>query len=171
MTGIAKQYALAVFSLAKEKGNELEFLSVLQEFSNQLDEEMIKFFTHPKISRDIKKGTLEKSVKEPLLLNLLKVLIDNDRFDIIEACTLAYQDILDEMNKVMQVKVYSNKPLTQVNIDKIKKKLKSTYQRTIEIQEEIDHTILGGFRLEFEGNVIDETINRKLDDMHSSLLD
>ena len=106
-----------------------------------------------------------------MLLNLLKVLIDNDRFDIIEACTLAYQDILDEMNKVMQVKVYSNKPLTKVNIDKIKKKLKSTYQRTIEIQEEIDQTILGGFRLEFEGNVIDETINRKLDDMHSSLLD
>ena len=49
MTGIAKQYALAVFSLAKEKGNELEFLSVLQDFSNQLDEEMITFFTHPKL--------------------------------------------------------------------------------------------------------------------------
>lgn len=171
MTGIAKQYALAVFSLAKEKNKELEFLTVLQQFSDQIDEETLKFFTHPKISREIKKGTLEKTVKEPLLLNLLKVLIDNDRFEITPACALAYQDILDEMNKVMQVKVYSNKPLTKINLDKIKNKLKTTYQRNIEIQEELDKTILGGFRLEFEGNVIDETINRKLDDMHTSLLD
>lgn len=171
MAGIAKQYALAVFSLAKEEKREEEFLSALKSFADQTDFETLKFFRHPKISKEIKKGTLDKVVKDNLVKNLLKVLVDNDRFDLIEPCVEAYQEILDELNQVMKVKVYSNVALTKTNINKIKKKLNTDYQRKVEIEELIDESILGGFRLEFEGNVIDETINRKLEDLQSSLLD
>ena len=49
MTGIAKQYALAVFSLAKENKREIEFLMALENFASGIDEETQKFFAHPKI--------------------------------------------------------------------------------------------------------------------------
>ncbi|XMB71832.1 ATP synthase F1 subunit delta [Mycoplasmatota bacterium WC30] len=169
MTGIARQYALAVFSLAKELDKELIFKDLLDKFSQDLDEETYKFFAHPKISRIEKKEMLEKVVNDKLLLNFLKVLVDNDRFSIITALVIAYQEILDELNKVMKVKVFSKKPLTKSNLEKIEKKLKNTYNRNIEIDVEIDSTIIGGFRIEFEGNVIDETINKQLDDLKSSL--
>lgn len=171
MAGIAKQYALAVFSLAKEEKRCEDFLDSLKNFVNQTDEETLNFFRHPKISREIKKGTLDKAVSDNLVKNLLKVLIDNDRFDLISDISDAYQEILDEINQVMKVMVYSKEPLTKQNINKIKKRLNTDYQRIVEIVELKDETILGGFRLEFEGNVIDETINRKLDDLQSSLLD
>jgi F-type H+-transporting ATPase subunit delta len=169
MTGIANQYALAVFSLAKEQGKELEFSILLSDFAKNITEETQKFFAHPKISKIEKKTILENVVKDCLLLNFLKVLTDNDRFSLIEAVAFAYKDILDKLNKIMKVVVFSKKSLTKTNLEKIKKKLKSTYQRRIELEEVIDETIIGGFKVEFEGNVIDETINKQLEDLKSSL--
>jgi len=171
MTGIAYQYALAVFSLAKESGNEEKFLDELKKFADSLDESTEKFFIHPKIEMKDKVDVLNKAVKDHLLGNFLKVLVENDRFMIIKAVVMAYQDILDNIHKVMNVMIFSNKPLTETNIVKIKNKLSKTYNRTIEVKTAIDDKIIGGFRIEFEGNIIDETINRQLDDMRSSLLE
>jgi F-type H+-transporting ATPase subunit delta len=169
MTGIANQYALAVFSLAKEAGKEIEYDVLLNEFAKSITEETQKFFAHPKISKLEKKSMLEEVVKDKLLLNFLKVLVDNQRFSLVEAVALAYKDILDDLNKVMNVTVISKKPLTEVNLERIKKKLKSTYQRRVDLEEVIDESIIGGFKIEFEGNVIDETINKQLTDLKSSL--
>jgi len=171
MTGIAYQYALAVFSLANEKGQAKDFHEKLKGFAESLDGESVKFFVHPKIEMKDKVAVIDKTVGEPLLGNFLKVLVENDRFSLVEAIVMAYQDILDNLNKVMKVVIYSNKPLSKTNIEKIKEKLSKTYNRTIEAETAIDETILGGFRIEFEGNVIDETINRHLENIRSSLLD
>ena len=171
MTGIANQYALAVFSLAKQEKKEVEFLTILENFASGIEEKTNKFFAHPKISRLDKKTMLENVLQDKLLLNFIKVLVDNDRFFLIQAIVLEYKNILDKLNKLMNVVVISNNPLTKVNLEKIRKKLKSTYNKKIEIKEEIDKSIIGGFRIEFEGNIIDETINRQLEDIKSTLID
>ena len=169
MTGIANQYALAVFSLAKEKNIETSVLELLEKFVKGIKPETYKFFAHPKISKSNKLDMLEKVIENKFLLNFLKVLVDNDRFSIIEAISLAYKDILNELNKVMNVKVISKKHLSKTNLNKIKTKLKDKYFKNINIIEELDDSIIGGFRIEFEGNVIDETINKQLDSIKSSL--
>ena len=169
MTGIARQYALAVFSLAKEQEKTDEFNIILNNFVKGIDDEASKFFSHPKISKKNKKAVLDEIVKNPLLLHFTKVLVDNDRFLLIQAIALAYKDILDELHKVMNVTVHSKKKLTKSNLEKIAKKLEMTYKRKVNIKEEIDSSILGGFRIEFDGNVLDETINRQLDNFKSSL--
>jgi len=114
---------------------------------------------------------VEETAQDSLLIHFLKVLIENDRIPLIDAITMAYKDILDDIHKVMQVKVLSKTPLKKENINKIKEKLSKTYGRTVELETVIDPSIIGGFRLEFEGNIIDETINKQLDYMKSSLLE
>jgi len=104
-------------------------------------------------------------------MNFLKGLVENDRFDLIEAVILYYQGILDDLDKVMVVKVISNKALSKENLDKIKARLNKQYQRSIKTEKVIDPNIIGGMRIEVEGNVIDETINRQLEQMKSSLLE
>jgi F-type H+-transporting ATPase subunit delta len=169
MTGIAHQYALAVFSLARESKREFDFIDCLNDFVCGLSEETYKFFAHPKISKAEKKAVLASVIKDLLLLHFVKVLVDNDRFSIIEAIKLSYKDILDNLNKVMNVTVVSNKQLTESNLDRIIKKLKKTYNRNIVIQTQIDTNIVGGFRIEFDGNIIDETINKQLAELKASL--
>ncbi len=169
MTGIAHQYALAVFSLAKESKREFDFIDGLNGFVSGLSEETYKFFAHPKITKAEKKAVLETVIKDLLLLHFVKVLIDNDRFSIIEPICLSYKDILDDLNKIMKVTVISNKKLTESNLDRITNKLKKTYHRNIVIQTQLDPTIVGGFRIEFDGNIIDETINKQLAQLKASL--
>lgn len=171
MTGIANQYALAIFSLAKEAKRELEYISLLEMLAKEMNEETQKFFAHPKISKAKKKEMLENIIEDKLLLNFMKVLVDNDRISLIQAISLAYKDILDDLNKVMKVTVISKQPLTKTNLNKIAKKLNAKYNRKIEIEEEIDENIVGGFKIEFEGNVIDETINKQLEDFKASLIE
>jgi F-type H+-transporting ATPase subunit delta len=171
MTGIANQYALAVFSLAKEENREEDFVLLLEKISNEISEDSLKFFAHPKISKAEKREFLTNVIEDKLLLNFLKVLVDNDRISLLKAITLAYKDILDDINKTMVVKVISNGPLTKSNLERISKKLSATYNRKIKIIEEADKTIIGGFRLEFEGNILDETINKQLEDLKTSLVE
>lgn len=171
MTGIAYQYALAVFSLAKEVDKEEAFKEALSEFAKGMNEDQYKFFAHPKIDKNDKRKVIDDIVKDSLLKNFIKVLIDNDRISLIEAILVSYQEILDELNKVMNVKLFSNSKMTSSNLNKIKVKLKKTYNRTVEIEELIDEKIIGGYRIEFEGNVIDETINKQIDNIKSSLLE
>ncbi len=171
MTGIAYQYALAVFSLAEETSRHEEFKQVLASFAESADEDMYKFFAHPKIERSQKIALLNETVSDTLLSNFLKVLVENDRFELLDAIVMAYQDILDNLHKVMQVTVFSKEKLSKENIAKIEAKLEKAYQRKVEFEFVIEDTIIGGIRIEFEGNVIDETINKQLDELKSSLLE
>ncbi len=171
MTDIAYQYALAVFSLADEAKKAEDFKVKLSQFVEEMDDEQHKFFSHPKIDKRDKIAIVERVVKDQLLKNFIKVLIDNDRVSLIEAILVSYQEILDTIHKVMQVQVYSGKAISKENIEKIKAKLSKSYNRNIEINTKIDTAIIGGYRVEFEGNVIDETINRQLDNLKSNLLE
>lgn len=170
MTDVDKQYARAVFSLALERNEVVALYDDLLAFVNSLDEDTWKFFLHPKIEKSNKKQIITEVIKNSLLVNFVKVLIDNDRFELLESISYAYLELLNEMNKVVEVKVFSNKALTKENITKIKKSLENKIMKKVKITEEIDNTIIGGIRIVYEGNIIDQTINSSLEAIKSSLL-
>lgn len=169
MTGIAKQYALAVFSLAEETKSEASFKTKFSAFIEKIDDEAQQFFNHPKIAKKEKQDILAKLVEDKLLLNFLKVLIDNDRFSLLEAIDIAYQELLDAKNKIKQAKVYTSKKLSQQNVDKIRVFLEKKYDASFHVDVILSPEIIAGFRIEFEGNVIDETINKQLENLKLSL--
>lgn len=171
MTGIAYQYALAVFSLADDAGKSETFKDNMTIFAKSVDEEAMKFFTHPKIDKAQKHVVIEQAVEDKLLVDFLKVLVDNDRFLLLDAICMAYQEILDNIHKVMNVTIYSASSLSEKNLKKIESKLAKDYGRTIQSETIIDPAIVGGIRIEFEGNVIDQTINKQINDIKSSLLE
>lgn len=171
MTDTAKQYALAVFSLALENKEVKKFADEFKTFVDGLDEEVKKFFGHPKITKDQKKELIDNIIKEKLLVDFLKVIVDNNRFELIESIYYSLMELVNDMNKVMEINVFTNKKLSKENLEKIKAKLGKSYQRGIKVNELIDEKIIGGIRIEYEDKVIDNTINRHLLDLKSSLKD
>ncbi|MGD9964042.1 MAG: ATP synthase F1 subunit delta [Candidatus Izemoplasmatales bacterium] len=170
MTDVEKQYARALFSLALEK-NEVD--NVYQEmfaFLQSTDLKTKEFFLHPKIAKKDKHEIIEKTLTNNLLVNFLKVLIDNDRFILLDNIVYAYLDLINEMNEVVEVKITTNTSLSKNNIEKIKKNLETKLLKKIKIIEELDETIIGGIRIEYLGNVIDETVNSSLENMKQSFL-
>ena len=170
MTDVEKQYARANFSLALEKNEVDKVYQEMFAFLQSTDLKTKEFFLHPKIAKKDKHEIIEKTLTNNLLVNFLKVLIDNDRFILLDNIVYAYLDLINEMNEVVEVKITTNTSLSKNNIEKIKKNLETKLLKKIKIIEELDETIIGGIRIEYLGNVIDETVNSSLENMKQSLL-
>jgi F-type H+-transporting ATPase subunit delta len=169
MNYIANQYALAVFSLACEQNTEKAFLSEWTKIIDSLDENTLKFFIHPGISKNDKKQVVDHSIENTLVKNLLFVLIDNRRLDLLQAIATEYLQLLNNRQKILEVKVYSKNALTNDQILNLKEKLAKEHQREIKIINQMDSNIIAGIKLEYEGYIVDETLNRQLDDLKTHL--
>ena len=169
MTDVERQYARAVFLLALERKEVDEVYSELKNFIKSLDTETRQFFLHPKIDKQDKQNVIEKAIKNQLLVNFLKVIIDNDRFDLLETISYAYLDLINELNETVEVHVFSNQALTDENINKIKNNLEQKLLKKVKITQTIDSSIIGGIRIVFQGKIIDQTINSSLEKMKQTL--
>ena len=170
MSYVAFQYGEALFSLALER-NELD--TVLEEFSafeSSIDEDIYKFLNHPKITKKNKKDIISKAVTNKLVLHLAYVLIDNLRIDMITDVLKEYKKLYDNQNKVLKVEVYVNRKLTKEQESQLITNLKKKLNRNVELLSIVDETIVGGMRVEYEGMVLDETINNYLQSLKANLL-
>lgn len=166
---VAFQYAEALFSLALEKNqvdlihDGLKAIDVIQ------DEDVYKFLNHPKVHKRDKKKVFEKGLENQLLKNFMFVLIDNNRIDLIVEVLDEYQKLVDNQNKIMNVTVFSQKLLSISDLNKLKNNLAMKHGRKVKIENVVDETIIGGLRIEYEGNVMDNTINNYLETLKHNL--
>jgi F-type H+-transporting ATPase subunit delta len=169
MDGREKEYALAVFALAKEQKSEQALFTQLTSFCNALDDSTRNFFRHPKITKQAKKDVLSKSDLDKLLLHLLFVLVDNRRFEWLDEILKQYEKLLLLANSVLKLVVTSKTPLSQEAIESLQAKYALLHSRTVQIETHLDATLLGGLKIEYDGYVEDRTINRYLSDLTQSL--
>ena len=99
----------------------------------------------------------------------LNVLIDNSRIDLLEDALEEFGKIVNNQNKVLEVKAFSGKKLTEAQKTQIIANLGKKYNRKIELELIVDESIVGGLRLEYEGNVHDDTINNYLHGLKANL--
>lgn len=169
MSYVAFQYSEALFSLALE---EKSLDSVLEDFiaiTKSLDKEIYTFLNHPKITKTQKKEIVNKAVSNSLLRNFINVLIDNSRIDLLEDTLVEYKKLYDNQNKVLKVNVYSSKVLSDKQIKNLVESLENKTKRRVELNNVIDTRIVGGLRIEYEGMILDDTINNYLQSLKSNL--
>jgi len=169
MNYVASQYAMAAFSLAGETKSWKEFKVAWDETVTGFDANTLKFFIHPGISKTEKKKVVEKVVPNELVKHLLFVLIDNRRLDLLSEISQEYLALLNNMNRTLEVSVFSKTALTESQMNQIKTKLIKEHQREVKIINIIDSKIIAGYKYEFEGYIIDETVNRQLDNLKQHL--
>jgi F-type H+-transporting ATPase subunit delta len=169
MNYVASQYAMAAFSLAGDTKSWKEFKTVWDQTILSIDQETLKFFIHPGIKKTEKKKVVDNIISNPLVKHLFFVLIDNRRLDLIHEISVEYNALLNKMNQTLEVTVYSKLALTEVQATSLKKRLFEQHQREISLNNVIDSTIIAGYKYEYEGYVIDETVNRQLDNLKTHL--
>lgn len=170
MSYVAFQYGEALFSLALERNETDQVLADFNELVESIDEDIYKFLNHPKITRVVKKETISKVVTNELLLHFVYVLLDNLRVDLINDILFEYKKLLDNQNKILAVNVYVNKALTKKQEDQLIGNLKIKLNRDVELNMVIDESIVGGMKVEYEGMILDETINNYLHSLKANLL-
>ena len=169
MSYVAFQYAEALYSLALEKNQVAAVKKDYMSFAEALDEEIYQFLNHPKISKKDKKVIIDKVVDNTLVKHFVSVLIDNARIDLLTDALEEFTKIVNNQNKVLEVKAFSGTKLTDAQAKQIIANLSKKYNRKIELELIVDPAIVGGLRLEYEGNVHDDTINNYLHGLKANL--
>lgn len=169
MNYVAFQYAEALFSLAKEKSQTEEVVTEFKVINDAFDTEIYQFLIHPKIKKQEKKDIISKSVNNDLLKRFIFVLIDNSRIELLDDTLVEFEKLIDNQNKTMKVQVFSHKKLSTEQTKQLVTNLKKKHNRKIELENIVDRSIVGGLRIEFEGMILDDTINNYLHSLKANL--
>lgn len=170
MSVISDQYAVALFELALEEDSVNEIGTAFEKLVEGLDDEESRlFFTHPSIGIVEKKEALERLKIDALLQDFMYVIIDNHRFLELPEIYKSYFKLMESQKDIMRINVYSGKPLEKKRINQLKAQYEKKYNRQVIIENHVEASIVGGLRFEFQGLVIDDTVNHSILQIKSRL--
>ena len=169
---IVKNYANAIFDIAKNKDKVVcfkdELTLVKQVYLDNKD--LVNVMLHPEVIKESKKNIIGQIFKvDKDLLSFLKVLVENDRFaHLIDICD-EYVKLANNDLNIESVVVETAIKLDEKQINNIKSMLEKRLNKTIELNEVIKPSCLAGIRIVLKDEVLDNTIDTKLNKMRSSI--
>jgi len=170
----AAQYARGLFELALETGKFDAVSTSLSRLKGAVSHEDFRLVLHhPQIDADEKFGIFNKCLDNAPdeVLGLLRLLVDRGRAVILPMVIDEYIKLVDERNNVIQAEVVSAEKLSEVQLDRIKSMLMDKFKKEIRLEEEIDPSVIAGFRVYVGDDLIDTSIKKDIDDIRNSLLE
>lgn len=147
----ALRYAKAVLSLAREKNVAEEVNADMTHIKGTIaaSADLRVLITSPVIKDTIKKDTLSQvfTSTNGITRELFKVLLENNRINLLGLVALNYTQLFDEMNNVQVAKVTSAIALSPALEEKIQAKVKELTGNAAKIENKVDESIIGGFIL------------------------
>lgn len=170
MMEMSKEYATALFMLAREKGTEGEFAKSLEQIVGIFSKnpEYIELLATPSISKEERVQIIEDAfgkIAPEHVVSFLKLLCERGRIRQLYECVEVYNKLLDEDMKISVARVVSCVELTKIEKDRLKKRLEKITGRKVILECEVDKSTLGGLVVFVDGKVIDGTLRHRLDEM------
>lgn len=170
---VAHEYAKALYELALSSKKEDLILNELKVFTDSLKEndEYVKLLTFPSVSDTQKKESLDIVLKDanPLLLNFVKVLVDNKRVNIIFEIYEEYYTLYLKEKNIVNVKIISSEILSEDKLNHIKSQLSNHYKKDIVLENLIDESLIAGYKFIANGEEVDFSIVNKMSKLKESI--
>lgn len=165
---VSKEYAQALFELLNtdEKRQSIDWFYVIDEII-QSQPEYVKLIHSPNVTDEVKKELLNEVFHESPapFLHLLYVLVDQDRFASLQEIGQQFVNLMNQEEKVMVVEAVVASELSDEDQEKIKRNLSKQYNKEVVLTSRVDSSLLGGIRLLFEGQELDQSVRRQLERM------
>jgi ATP synthase F1 delta subunit len=173
MEEIAAVYARSLFEVAKEQNTLDSIREQLGAFADSLDEtrELQVFFFSPYFSTTEKQDGLDRAVSDadPILINFLKLLIENHRMPVIFRVRRAYEVLWEDRNQLLPVQITSAIDLDSSVADRIGKEIGEQTGRKVELTQTTDPDILGGIVLRVGNSILDASIRNRLENLRKQV--
>lgn len=173
---VAQRYAQSLLDLAQDRG-EVEAIkadvdSLLQMAENRDLALLIKSpVVNPSKKKAIFKALLDRAGAKELTRLYLKLLIDKGREGDLVGILREFVSQYKRLRHISTVKVTSATPLSQTNLDQIRRQLIAAgkTEATVDLETAVDPELIGGFVLEFDGQVYDASVVYKLKELRDEL--
>jgi F-type H+-transporting ATPase subunit delta len=173
---LAKRYAKALLDVADERDSvrEIEEEMVQLKSLYEEDEYLGQVLENPLIDRqekqDIVKDTLSDYFGEEVM-NLLNLMIEKGRAEIIPHVTDAYDRLADDRFGVVRVRACSARPVS----DAVQAELQEQLERLLDGQKvdltcEEDPELLAGIKIRIGDHVLDASLEGRIKDLEESLV-
>ena len=174
MTEVGNVYGESLYELAKEENlTKLigDQLAVLQQAFRQ-EPDFIRLLSSPNLTKTERCQILDDSFRGRVhgyLLNFLKILTEKGYMRYFSDCCDAYTEHYDQDNGILRVDAVSAVELTDAQKEKLMQKLSRITGKEIALRNRIDPAVLGGIRLDYDGQRLDDTVSHRLDAIRTVL--
>ena len=170
----AKKYAEAFFSLGLQLDKVRAFKKDCQliESSFDLTDGILGFLSCVDIPKEEKKNILAKSFEgqiDKMSMNFLFVLVDKNRASEYKEIFHQYYQLANPELGIKEGYVESVRPLDEKRIKALEDAL-STKELKVELKQRINDNLISGFRVVFDGEIIDASMKEKVRKMNEMLL-
>jgi F-type H+-transporting ATPase subunit delta len=173
MEEIAQVYARSLFEVASEQKKLDEIKDQLGEFADALESnhDLQVFFFSPYFSTKEKEEGLDKALTgaDEVLVNFLKLLIENHRMPVIFRVRRAYDALWDEENRLLPVTVTSAVELDKRTVGEIGDKIAEQTGRKVELSADVDPGLLGGIVVRVGNQVLDASVRNRLEQLRKQV--
>jgi ATP synthase F1 delta subunit len=173
MEEIAAVYARSLFEVAQEQNKLDEIRDELGQFADALhgNRELQVFFFSPYFSTIEKKDGLDRTVSDadPMLVNFLKLLIENHRMPVIFRVRRVVDGLWREENKLLPVTVTSAVELDQATVSQIGDRISEQTGRKVELSAVVEPDILGGLVVRVGNSILDASIRNRLEQLRKQV--
>ena len=174
MTEVGNVYGESLYELAKEEnlttqiGDQLKVLK--QSFLQEPD--FAKLLSSPNLTKAERCRILDNSFRgkvHPYLLNFLKILTEKNYIRHFCDCCDAFAEHYNLDNGILPVTAVTAAELSHTQADRLTDKLSRITGKQIELHNRIDPTVLGGIRLDYDGQRLDDTVSHRLEAIRAVL--
>jgi F-type H+-transporting ATPase subunit delta len=169
MEELAQVYARSLFQVARERGRLDVLREQLAQFADALNEhrELAVFFFSPYFSTKEKQDALDGVLvgADPILLNFLKLLIENHRMPVIFRIRQEYERLWEDENRILPVEITSAIELDNATTESVGRKIGERTGRKIELASRVDPNILGGIIIRVGNSILDASIRNRLEQL------
>jgi F-type H+-transporting ATPase subunit delta len=162
---VARRYASAIFEIAKERGDLDQWREALGAMRDVLTTPQVALFLeNPKVSFDKKKEVVDSVMPDlaPLQRNLLYLLIDKRRTEIVDSVSTEYEALLNDYRGIAYADVTTAVPLSAPEEVALADKLSRLSGKEIRLRSSVDPAIIGGVVARIGDRLIDGSVKGRL---------
>ncbi len=169
------RYATALFELAKSL-NTLEIFEQQIKFIKEIfesDKKILELIINPRITLDEKMSVIQTIFKGNIyneLLGFFNVVFKKNRENEIMHILNRFLDMCRKEKRITVAKVTSASALTDEQKNRIADALKEKLNKHVEIEAEVDPTLIGGVRITVDGHVLDNSVRTQISVLKNQLL-
>ena len=173
---VARRYAKALLTMGKEDTHYKEYGEGLSGFAHLLEREpeLRDALLNPIHSREDRRQLLLKMIEllqlPPMVSNLLQLLLDKHRLNVVDGVAMAYQEMVDEVENVSRAKVRAAIYLDDATQDRLRKTLEKLTGSTVIMEVAEDPNIIGGIVAKVGDLVLDGSVRSQIDSLKESLI-
>ena len=167
--------AQSLFSVAEKKNSVFEIKISLEHLVNlyRKNAEFRFILLSKRIEKNQKSKILKNSLKDKLNSNafeILDFLLESDNVRDLPAILTRYQKIMFEKTESSQVSVTVSNAMDEQSKTDLQQSIETKLDKKIDIQLDVDSSLIGGMVLRIDNTIIDGSIKRQLEKIREHLV-